>query len=107
MSKAQRSEVVGFAVAMAQEFPTVAGLSAMLEELMKLAKRHGRLQEKACNEQVKEGHDAVCEKKITAVCERIGCGVIFSGDPRGCTVKVTVPSGRSDSWGGVGVCVPQ
>ena len=31
---------------------------------------------------------------------------IFSGDPRGACVKIIVPSGRSDSWGGEGMCVP-
>ena len=30
----------------------------------------------------------------------------FSGDPRGCTVKLAVPSGRTDDWGRTGICVP-
>lgn len=31
---------------------------------------------------------------------------VFSGDPRGACVKIRVPSGKSDSWGGDGICVP-
>lgn len=31
---------------------------------------------------------------------------VFSGDPRGATVKLKVPSGRTDDWGQVGICVP-
>jgi hypothetical protein len=29
------------------------------------------------------------------------------GDPRGCTVKLKVPSGRTDDFGGTDLCVPQ
>lgn len=32
--------------------------------------------------------------------------VKFGGDPRGACVKIKVPSGRSNDWGGEGVCVP-
>lgn len=31
---------------------------------------------------------------------------IFNGDPRGACTKLRVPSGRTDDWGGEGVCVP-
>lgn len=31
---------------------------------------------------------------------------VFNGDPRGAVLKIRVPSGYSDSWGGEGVCVP-
>ena len=96
-----------FVTIMAREFPRVANLPELLDELMRLARRHGKLQEKACNEQVPENHDAACERKIRAVCEQIGCGVVFSGDPRGATVKVTVPSKLTNDWGATGVCVPQ
>lgn len=30
----------------------------------------------------------------------------FQGDPRGACVKLKVPSGRTDDWGRVGLCVP-
>jgi hypothetical protein len=31
---------------------------------------------------------------------------VFSGDPRGAVVKLRVPSGKTDDWGQIGVCVP-
>lgn len=98
---------IRFSALMSREFPEAKTIGADLIELMRLARRHHRLQTKACNVQVKEGHDAKCEEAIRAVCARIGCTPIFSDDPRGCAVKVAVPSGLSDSWGGEGMCVPQ
>jgi hypothetical protein len=31
---------------------------------------------------------------------------VFQGDPRGCVVKLKVPSGKTNDWGSVGICVP-
>lgn len=33
-------------------------------------------------------------------------GLRFSGDPRGCTVKVVSPSGETNDWAHEGYCVP-
>lgn len=38
--------------------------------------------------------------------EAAGVSPIFNGDPRGATVKLSVPSGKTDDWGQVGICVP-
>lgn len=55
------------------------------------------------------------ERRIALLCaqageRRIGKPLafvpVFSGDPRGACVKIRVPSGRSDSWDGDGMCVP-
>ncbi len=35
-----------------------------------------------------------------------GFEAIFSGDPRGCVLKIKVPSGRTNDWGREGICVP-
>ena len=122
MSKKQQSERTEFVIIMVEELKSnrVVGLRGLLGDLMFLAKRHGMLQERVCN-----GHQTVkgdwdeeaanrdqkreeaIEARITAICEKLGCKPIFSGDPRGATVKVIVPSGRSNSWGGEGICVPQ
>lgn len=98
-------EVTEFALIMGREFPEVR--PSQLLDLMRLAKRHGRLQERACSEQMPEGYDAACEHKIAVLCKEIGCEPVFSGDPRGVTVKLKVPSGRTNDFGGDGVCVPQ
>jgi len=34
------------------------------------------------------------------------CRPIFSGDPRGCVLKIRVPDGFTDDWGKEGICVP-
>lgn len=34
------------------------------------------------------------------------CSPVFSNDPRGAVLKIRVPSGWSDSFGGDGICVP-
>lgn len=102
-----RKEQEHFAIIMQAEFPEVE--IANVFELMRLARRHGKLQERACNYQVLEDHDAVCEDSIREVCRKIGCEVKFGGDPRGYTVKVMLPSGRYNTWGGAedGWGVPQ
>lgn len=78
-------------------------------ELMRLAKRHHRLQEDYCNGLRQEGDKATDrnEKRITTLATALNMKAYFSGDPRGCTVKLIVPSGFSDSWDHEGICVPQ
>lgn len=79
-------------------------------ELMKLARSYQRLQEADCNyglsprQQTRERN---IEKRIRAIVERLGLsGVKFSGDPRGYTVKIVLPSGKTNNWGQEGYCVP-
>jgi len=47
-------------------------------------------------------------QRIEAACRPWGIKPNFSGDPRGCCVKLLLPSGRWNSWGGKekGYCVP-
>ena len=40
------------------------------------------------------------EKRIQVICDKIGCRVDLNGDPRGYTVKVILPSGKYNTWGG-------
>ncbi len=96
-----------FLTILVQEYPAVS--FATLRELMRLARRHGRLQEKACNQDVPDNHDAGCERRIVALCNEHlpGTTPVFQGDPRGATVKLRVPSGRTNDWGATGICVPQ
>jgi hypothetical protein len=60
------------------------------------------------HEQWVEKRNAQLQTRITAICEGLGAGFVpvFNGDPRGATVKIRVPSGRTNDWGGVGICVP-
>ena len=51
--------------------------------------------------------DCRCEALIVKACVAAGLPYELSGDPRGCVVKVKLPSGRGNSWGGDGMtCVP-
>jgi hypothetical protein len=46
------------------------------------------------------------QRRLVALLERYKVTPIFQGDPRGAVVKLKVPSGRTNDWGNVGVCVP-
>ncbi len=99
--------------------------------LIALILRHGktyaRIQEMNCNgvgtwygesnesfAKRQARHEAYCEKReqqlerrFTEICAELGPGFspIFQGDPRGSTVKIKVPSGKSTDWDRTGVCV--
>ena len=81
--------------------------------IMRHAAIYARIQEIWCNVELSDAHTALYEAKearleqrITARAQSIGCAVIFSGDPRGATVKLVMPDGYTDDWGREGVCVP-
>lgn len=81
---------------------------AEARQLIKLAKKHHRLQEDACNGEVPEDYDAEVKDAITRLAKKIGCrGVRFSGDPRGCTVKLIFHDGATNDWASEGWAVPQ
>jgi hypothetical protein len=46
------------------------------------------------------------EGKVREICARFGCRPVFSGDPRGNVLKIVMPDGYSNSFGGDGLCVP-
>jgi hypothetical protein len=99
MTAQRQTEVAEFIVAMAREFP--AARAEQLVELMRLAKRHDALAVRECN--VGDVTDTAWERiqaKIGELCKEIGCKVKCGGDPRGYTVKVFLPSGRYNTWGG-------
>lgn len=52
--------------------------------------------------------DKACEDRIKEACKPWSIKPHFGGDPRGCCVKLILPSGRYNSWGGAedGFCVP-
>jgi len=62
----------------------------------------------ARHEKWTEKREQQLEKRMREICAGLGAGFVpvFSGDPRGVTVKVQVPSGKTDDWGKEGICVP-
>lgn len=88
----------------------LAGLPAPVLRLLRVSKRHARFQELGCYRGLSVAEEAAerrCEDPIRRLCRGPGCEPVFSGDPRGCTVKLRAPSGRADDFGGTGLCVPQ
>lgn len=98
------------------------------ELLLRHGRSYVRIQEAICNgvewihglsndanDKRQRNHEAWCEKREQQLEKRIraivaelgqGFGVIFSGDPRGNTVKIVLPSGRTNDMGREGYCVP-
>lgn len=75
-------------------------------ELMNLARRHHKQAEEACNGE-RDEINPVLEDRIRKEAARVGAsGVVFSGDPRGCTVKLTFADGATNDFGRKGWVVP-
>ena len=72
------------------------------EDARVFAKRQERF------EKMVEKKEKQIEARITAICKELGPGFepVFGGDPRGWTIKIKVPSGRTTDWGHEGVGVP-
>lgn len=96
-----------------------AGEDCDVRRIAELLCRHGktyaRLQEIWCNVEMTERQEkywqrreSLIERRIRQLCTELGPDFepIFDGDPRGNTVKVKVPSGRTNDWGKEGICVP-
>lgn len=47
--------------------------------------------------------DCRIERLVTLALVGTGIKPSFHGDPRGCVLRLTMPSGRDSGWGGVGV----
>ena len=87
----------------------------MPAESARLILRHAatmqRLAVEACNRELSKAEilrDEAAMARILALLAKCpdGFEAKFNGDPRGSVVKIAVPSGYSDDWGGEGVCVP-
>ena len=81
--------------------PYAAAQSAVA--LKHMANRLHRYAEAACNYGLTEQQEkrvASLEKRVAKLCQDMGLTVKFNGDPRGYAVKVQLPSGRYNTWGG-------
>lgn len=81
--------------------------------LIRLAAKHHKLMEQLCNGEIEydaEGENpqvADVRQETANRAEGIGCkGVVFSGDPRGATVKLVFHDGETNDWGKEGWIVP-
>lgn len=108
-------EQMEFVAIMGQEFPTMKTewLMDACQRILRIAQRHQNLATEYCNRDLtdreRKEYEEGCEAKLVAVNKEYFDGKLgwkLSGDPRGCTVKLTVPSGRTNDWGREGICVP-
>lgn len=76
-----------------------------LQQLVRLAKLHHRGCEDWCNTGDMDRMDRA-RGAIRSLLDGTGLEPIFSGDPRGATVKLKLPSGKTNDWGQEGYCVP-
>jgi hypothetical protein len=93
--------------------------------ICRLAATYKRLQENACNgyqdwqgnwdeaaTKRAEKKESRIEEHIKTLCLELptidGKHIepVFGGDPRGATIKLKMPDGRTDDWGREGICVP-
>ena len=112
---AQRHVAMEFALMLRHEVATETTDHDVIElaiSLMRLAKRHGWLAVPDCNRNLTDKElrmQTKIEKQIADLTKAHGLHVTFGGDPRGYTVKLILPSGRYNTWGGAedGWGVPQ
>lgn len=102
-----------FIVTLIEETPGIKPreVMAIASGLLNAGRSYGRLQTTRCNRGLtvgEERRETRLELKIAALTAQLGNGflALLSGDPRGHTVKIRVPSGRSDDFGESGICVP-
>ena len=79
----------------------------LADAIIRDATSYNRIQERWCSEEMSdratkalERREGQIERRIRNRCELLGFRVEFGGDPRGYCVRVFVPSGKSNTWGG-------
>lgn len=126
----EREQFVAFMQRELATFPP-AEVEQAARLLLRHAATHGRLAEESCNGHPAQGSPSMdvkslgklqekwdariereekrIEKRIGEICAPFGIRPDFGGDPRGYTVKLFLPSGKYNTWGGKesGYGVPQ
>jgi hypothetical protein len=110
MSATRDRQVAELTVVLAEALPGHEHVNLawrVVGPLLRAARAYGRLQELACSRELtgrEVAREARLEREIRALVSPLA--VTFGGDPRGFTVKVVLPSGRSNTWGNDGWGVP-
>lgn len=72
-----------------------------VNELFRLAKKIQQYNENNCNRETTDREDKTdCKNRLRVyeICEKLGIPVETNGDPRGCAIKLTLPSGKSNCF---------
>jgi hypothetical protein len=127
MAKSVRECALALAIELNPSIGTTRHIVDICESLVRQARAYDRLQCETCNgprgveymnsAQIEawqtglEKREERCEKRIRKIVDQFptidGKAIepIFSGDPRGCVVKLKMPDGRFNDWGREGICV--
>lgn len=101
-----RKDLIELALLLGRE--TKANVSDAMK-MLRNAKRWNSLVTEECNRELTAKEHATKLRVRDALriqARDIGAtGVILSGDPRGCVVKLTVKSKASNDFGGEGICI--
>ena len=104
MSKAHDREV--FMHKMVEEFTPVVGMKEAFKyglELMRLAKKKERYNLLHCNVGLtpyQEKMDEKIDTQVQDIAKKLQTTIKIGGDPRGYALKVLLPSGGYNTWGG-------
>lgn len=105
MSRASKKDREEFVAVLTKELGNVEPLeaAAAARALMRLASTWQRIQVDKCNRPqtgTDEAREFKTENLLVGWAKRYRLSLDLGGDPRGYTVKVKLPSGRYNTWGG-------
>lgn len=105
MSKSQEKET--FLQRFVEEFTPLIGMNDAFKyglELMRLAKKKERYNLLYCNvglSSYQEKKDGEVDNQVKDIAEKLHTSILIGGDPRGYALKILLPSGLYNTWGGV------
>ena len=110
--KVKTQDIAAFAATLQAERPELAPhlVASDVMEIMRLGRRHATASVNLCNipnyQETYDRRTAVIRARLVMLLKRYNASAITGGDPRGCTVKLKLRSGRTNDFGGEGYCVP-
>ena len=116
MAKVDKEDAA-FVTGLVAEFGLMTGMPAVNVErqgweLCRIARALHRCNARECNEDMDdptrrrfEARVAGLEVKASVIAGTLGCPLELNGDPRGISLILTLPSGRTNDWGQRGWCV--
>ena len=113
MTRKQSLDVASFAARLAREAEaeTPYSIGLIVRDLCAAGRALDRLACADCNGTLTHRQHLRRQRiteEVRLTCAVLGKGFapVHSGDPRGCVLKLKVPSGKVDDWGHEGLCVP-
>ena len=113
MSRTTPKQRAEFYARLQREYPN-RNIDGVAAKLLRLGATSALYAERDCcdeywcnSDPTRERKEASLERRVREACAELpGLVPDFSGDPRGHTLKLKMPSGYCDDWGQTGLCVP-